>query len=117
MANGGGFNKDGSYKVGGITYQLQSVTGPYTKEKIMELLNEHPEGIGIYGSGHAIVITDYVDDDGEIIFYADDGVNDNPSVWKNEDRGRITLDKTSFVKSNGGSLENLTYVFFISSES
>lgn len=114
LAHGGGFGTGRAFTVEGTTYQLQGAPGPYNEEMIVELLNEHPEGIAIFSKGHAIVITDYEIDrsTGAIQFYADDGVNNNPSC-NTPGEGRMKIEETSLYTCNSGSIENLDFIYYI----
>ncbi len=75
--------------------------GSANREALLDLLEEHPEGIVIYytGSPHAVLLTDYTDD----VFYCADPAFDYPL-------GRIPLEESYTVRE-----DNVTAYWYITS--
>lgn len=117
LNHGGGFLQNQPYKYNGDQYSFNSEEGPFTEDRLRQLLDKHPEGIEIYwdpqgnGYGHAIVLTDYEMSDNGIVFYADDGVNNGSSSYEH---GRVVVNQTSLYWNNHGSIDNLRRVYYLS---
>lgn len=117
LNHGGGFLQNQPYKYNGDQYSFNSEEGPFTEDRLRQLLDKHPEGIEIYwdpqgnGYGHAIVLTDYEMSDNGIVFYADDGVNNGSSSYAH---GRVVVNQTSLYWNNHGSIDNLRRVYYLS---
>lgn len=116
LNHGGGFLQNQPYKYNGDQYSFNSEEGPFTEDRLRQLLDKHPEGIEIYwdpqgnGYGHAIVLTDYEMSDNGIVFYADDGVNNGSSRYAH---GRVVVNQTSLYWNNHGSIDNLRRVYYL----
>ncbi len=66
-----------SFTYYGITVKRIDLTGGDNREALLELLDEHPEGIEIYDRGvpHAVLLTRY-DEDEDVFYCADPGLSD-----------------------------------------
>lgn len=91
----------------GYSYQIKSEEGVLSQEKMMEMLEKHPEGIMIYKESspmHAILITHYEKEGDHVQFYAYDPVNSRGDMGSN--KKRIVKFEDTWHYSAGGRLDN-----------
>lgn len=91
----------------GYSYQIKSEVGVLSQEKMMEMLEKHPEGIMIYKESspmHAILITHYEKEGDHVQFYAYDPVNSRGDMGS--DKKRVVKFEDTWHYSEGGRLDN-----------
>ncbi len=95
----------------GITVKRIDLTGGDNRSALLELLDEHPEGIEIYDRGvpHAVLLTRY-DEDEDVFYCADPGLSDQEMAL-----GDSWLRKTYSGADQEGIIKNIDCVWVITS--
>lgn len=100
-----------SFTYYGITVKRIDLSGGGNRDTLLELLEEHPEGIEIYDRGvpHAVLLTRY-DEDEDTFYCADPGLSDQEMAL-----GDSWLRKTYSGADQEGIIKNIDCVWVITS--